>query len=86
MIGECHDFSATLETIAFVIAPFTNGCDQCPACLAEFYGNYLNKPNFRNGNYQSDYLNFPNANGELIKILGKPSRQWIDKKQLNRCY
>lgn len=56
----------------FVIAPFTHGCGRCPACLAGFDGDCMNKDSAPNGGYQGEYLRFDNANWALVKVPGKP--------------
>ena len=75
-IGIVEEVGSDITTVKpgdFVIAPFTHGCGECPACLAGFDGDCQNHTdNFSNGN-QAEYIRFQHGQWALIKVPGQPS-------------
>lgn len=57
----------------FVIAPFTHGCGECPACEAGFDGTCMGHDDNWGDGYQAEYLRFQHAQWALVKVPGKPS-------------
>lgn len=74
-IGIVEETGSEITTVKpgnFVIAPFTHGCGQCPACLAGFDGSCQDhEDNFSIGD-QAEYIRFQHGQWALVKIPGKP--------------
>ncbi|WP_201346832.1 alcohol dehydrogenase catalytic domain-containing protein, partial [Lactobacillus nasalidis] len=72
IVVETGSAITTVKPGDFVIAPFTHGCGQCPACRAGFDGACQGHTDNFSGENQAEYIRFQHGQWALVKIPGKP--------------
>lgn len=78
IIGIVEEVGPAITTVKkgdFVIAPFTHGCGNCPACRSGFEGGcqgHSVATNYSSG-YQAEYVRYTHGEWSLIKIPGQPA-------------